>query len=209
MLSKVSCQLKIEFKHNLLPSILASFIMIGIAYFIFGLGKLDGNSQAMVIERFLPFPGIFSIVTLFYTEHQSPIKDILRMRQSKLELIYLLRFTLRLIIWSIISYIYISLLTEGQSLSELIVFLLHSLSIGIFIGIIGLFLFSCTNNISIAFLCSVGLMLAQWFLPKNKPSLLKLFTMPNISINRIFLIFAFSLVLLVLSIIIWKRKNID
>ena len=130
MLSKIRSQLNAELKHNSLPSILASVIIIGIAYFIFGVNNLDAYSKAMVIERFLPLPGIFSIVTLFDGEHRSPIKDILLMRNTRIEFIYVLRFLLRLFIYGIISFAYIYILMQAELSIELVKMLFHSLSIG-------------------------------------------------------------------------------
>ncbi len=208
MLSKIRSQLKIELKHNSLSLMLASLIIIGIAYFIFGLRNVDSYSQAMVVERFLPLPGIFSIATLFYAEHESPIKDILRMRSTRIEFIYIVRFVLRILIYGLISFIYIYLLTEAESYSELTKILLHSLSIGTFVGSIGLLVFSNTNNIAMAFLSSIALILAQWFFAKNKGEAFKLFTMPEITGSKMLLIFGLSLVVILLSMLIWKRKSI-
>ena len=209
MLLKISSQLKIELKHNSLTSMLANLIIIGIACFIFGIGNLDAYSQAMVIERFLPLLGIYSIVTLFYAEHRSPIKDILRMRSTRIELIYLVRFLLKIFIYGTISFIYIYLLIRPKPPYELVKILFHSLSIGIFIGGVGLLVFSSTNNISMAFLSSIALILSQWFFPKNKEKTFMLFTMPEISVNRMLLIFGLSLVMILLCMIIWKRKSIS
>lgn len=209
MLLKIGYQLKIELRHNYLTSMLASIIIIGIACFAFGIRNVDSHSQAMVIERFLPLIGIFSIVTLFYAEHKSPIKDIIRMRSTRIEFIYAVRFLLRIFIYGTTSFIYIYLLTKDGLSHELVRLLFHSLSIGIFVGGVGLLVFSSTNNISVAFLGSIGLMLAQWFFPKNKGKTFMLFTMPEISVNRILLILGFSLFVILLSMIIWKRKSIS
>ncbi|NMD37804.1 MAG: hypothetical protein GYA87_03885 [Christensenellaceae bacterium] len=207
MLSKIRSQLNAELKHNSLPSILASVIIIGIAYFIFGVNNLDAYSKAMVIERFLPLPGIFSIVTLFDGEHRSPIKDILLMRNTRIEFIYVLRFLLRLFIYGIISFAYIYILMQAELSIELVKMLFHSLSIGLFVGAIGLLVFSSTNNIAPAFLSSIGLILAQWFFPKNTGKTFMLFTMPEISVSKMLLVFGFSLVMILFSIFIWKRKS--
>lgn len=209
MLSKIRAQLKTELKHNSFSSILASLIVLGIAYFIFGLKNVDAQSQAMVVERFLPLPGVFSIATLFYPELKRPIKDILRMRSTSIELIYVVRFVLKMLIYGLISLIYIDLLTEAASFGELAKILFHSLSIGTFVGSIGLFVFSNTNNIAMAFLSSIALILAQWFFPKNRGETLMLFTMPEIRVIKMLLIFGLSFVVILSSMVIWKRKAIS
>lgn len=209
MLSKIRSQLKTELKHNSLSLMFANLIIIGIAYFIFGLQNVDAHSQAMVVERFLPLPGIFSIATLFYPEHKRPIKDILRMRSTRIEFIYLVRFVLRILIYGLISLIYIYLLTETESFGELTKILFHSLSIGTFVGSIGLLVFSNTNNIAMAFLSSIALILAQWFFPKNQGEAFRLFTMPEIRVSKMLLIFGLSFVVILSSMSIWKRKAIS
>lgn len=209
MYSKITSQIKIELTHNLFPLFLVNLIILGIVYFIFGIKNVDVDSQAMVIERFLPLTGTFFITSLFYEEHKSPIKDILRMRSTKIEFIYIIRFLTRLFIYGLISLIYISFLIEAALSNELVKTLFHSLSIGLVVGGIGLFLFSITNNISLAFLSSIGLILAQWFFPKKKVNILLLSTMPEVSIKRILLIFGLSFILIISSFLIWKRKDIS
>lgn len=209
MLSKVAYQLKAELKGNSFSLVLESLIIIGIAYFIIGIENLDIYSQSIVIERVLPLSGIFSIGTLFYAEHKSPTKDILSMRDTRIEFIYIVRFLLRILFYGLISLIYIYLLISSQLSYELVKILLHSLSIGFLVGGIGLLVYSSTNNISMAFLCSIGFILVQWFFPKNGEKIFMLFTMPKISTNKILLNFTFSLVIILLSIIIWKRKVIS
>ncbi|MDO5726238.1 MAG: hypothetical protein Q4P29_08080 [Tissierellia bacterium] len=208
MLLKISSQLKTELRHNLNSSLVANIIIIGIVYFIFGLKNLDIITQAMIIERFLPLMGIFTISTLFYSEQKSPIKDILIMKKTRLETIYAIRFIIRLLIYTSISIIYISILETKIDFKDLILINLHSISIGLIIGALGLLIFSFTNNISLAFLVSIGLILIQWFLPKDKSNILLLLTMPKISVNRIITILSLSLIFIVIGIKIWKRKKV-
>lgn len=209
MLSKIIFQLKREVKHNSLALMLANLFIIGISYLIFGFRNLDANIQAMIIERFLPLAGIFSLVTLFYAEHQSPIKDILVMCNTRIELIYVIRLFFRFLLYGVLSFIYIYLLMSGEPIHGVMRALFHSVSIGVLIGGIGLLVFTCTNNISVAFLSSVGLIFAQWFAPKDKVKNLLLFTMPKISVSRILLIFGVCLVIFIVSIAVWKRKLIS
>ena len=120
-----------------------------------------------------------------------------------------MRLVLRMIIYGLISLIYIYLLTEAEFSGELAKILFHSLSIGAFVGSIGLFVFSNTNNIAMAFLSSIALLLAQWFFPKNRGEALMLFTMPEIRVRKMLLIFGLSFIVLLLSMSIWKRESIS
>ncbi|MGF3073577.1 hypothetical protein ACQV2S_08270 [Facklamia sp. P13064] len=207
MLSKTISQLKLELKHNFPLEVFVYLVIMGITYFAFGVKNLDTTNEAMIVERFLPLSGIFSFVTLFYAECQSPIKDLLLMRNTMLEYIYVLRGIVRLFFYGGMTFSYIYLINSGATSYSLMRVVFHSLSIGVIIGVIGLLFFSFSNNISLAFLVSIGLMLAQWFAPKNTNALL--FTMPEISNIRIVLIFTISIMIVILAMVIWKRKAIS
>lgn len=209
MLSKIIYQAKVELKHNYLSQIFVNLIIIGLAYFIFGLNNLDEYSQGIIIERFLPIIGIFSLETLFYLEEKSSIKDILIMSNTRIEFIYIVRFVFRFILYGITTLIYIILLSRNNTFYELMKVFFHSISIGSLIGIIGLFSFSLSNNIALAFLISIGLMLAQWFIPKDMLSTVSLFTMPKISGIRIVCMFGICLILFITAINIWKTNSIS
>lgn len=208
MFLKISSQLKTELKHNLKHTLFASLIILSITYFIFGLKNLDEVTQAMIVERFLPLMGIFTISILFYPEQKSTIKDILVMKNTSLVSIYLFRFFIRLLIYVLISAIYIMQLDKNVDFKVTLMILLHSISIGLVIGTSGLLTFSFTKNIFLALLVSIGLILIQWFAPKNKANFLLLLTMPRFSISRIAIIFVISLLFLVIAIIVWRGKRI-
>lgn len=209
MLSKTLTLLKTELKHNFISLILANLIIIGIIYFIFGVNNLDSNAFGMIVERFLPIIGIFYLATLFFSEQKKPIKDILIMRSTRLEFIYFVRFLLRFILYFLVSFMYVYSIKEELQISEVLKLAFHSISIGMFMGVIGLFIFSITNNISLGFLTSITLMLMQWFYPKNKAKSLLLFTMPDISSERMIFIFGIFILILIVAMKIWKKKKIS
>ncbi len=208
MHSKIKTQFFVECKYHLLPTLIASLIMIGIAGFIFGIGSVDSDSQAIVMERFLPLAGVFSLVTLFYPEFPASIKDILTMKSTSITFIYMMRVLVRCIIYGGMSGLYIYLLVGPSSVTEFMYLWFHSLSIGLFVGNLGLLLFSLTHNLSLAFLISIAFILAQWFISKDSQMFFTLFTMPDITRMRIFIVLGMSFILFVLSIVRWKRKPI-
>lgn len=208
MFSRSAVQIKTELKHNTLSLLVSCAVIMGVTCFLFGTQNLDLKTQGLVIERFLPLIGVFGVATLFYAEHRSPIKDLLLMKSTSIVWLYFMRILIRSLVYGLCSLLYIYIIVSGGFEQKLALITLHSLSIGLLIGALGLFAYSLTNNISLALLVSIGVVLIQWFSSKEKAPPLLLLTLPDLSVNRVLLLLASFSVLVILSMVIWKRKLI-
>lgn len=156
--------LKAEVKYNSKVMYIVSIFVIFVCYFITGIENLSNNTLSILIDRILPLIGIVSIFTLFLPESNENIKDILKIKDGSLMVIYLIRLTYRIIFVSTIVIIYSRLIYKPNEFYKFSESILHIISNFIFVGGISLFIYSISKNITATTIIGLFYMTIQWFI---------------------------------------------
>jgi membrane protein len=156
--------LKAEAKYNSKVMYIVSIFVIFVCYFIIEIENLSNNTLSILIDRILPLIGIVSIFTLFLPESNENIKDILKIKDGSLMVIYLIRLTYRIIFVSTIVIIYSRFIYKPNEFYKFSESILHIISNFIFVGGISLFIYSISKNITATTIIGLFYMTIQWFI---------------------------------------------
>lgn len=72
---------KYNFRHNLLPHVLAGGALLLLTPVLFHISALDSAAAALPLELCLPFLGVILLTPIYAQEHESSVLDVITARQ--------------------------------------------------------------------------------------------------------------------------------
>lgn len=145
---------KVNLRHNFLPLLLLSVIIMMLTPALFGITHLDSKATAVPLEMFLSIIGIILLVPIFQPEHDDEIKDIIASKYIDSTYIHLIR-----VVYSVVGIIVLVLIFSLFMLlcgCEITMALIcGTIADAMFLGSMGLLALAITGNLPVSFMVSL------------------------------------------------------
>ena len=145
---------KVNLKHNFLPLLLLSIIVMLLTPVLFGTTNLDRRACAVPLEMLIATIGMILLVPIFQPEQNREIEDIVGSKYVDIFYVYLIR-----VVYSIIGIVLMVLMfsdflfIRGCEINAELMF--GTIADAMFLGAIGLFVAAVTNNLTVAFMIPI------------------------------------------------------
>lgn len=145
---------KVNLRHNFLPLLLLSVIIMMLTPALFGITHLDSKATAVPLEMFISIIGIILLVPIFQPEHGGEIKDIIASKYIDSTYIHLIR-----VVYSVVGIIVLVLifslfmLLRGCEITMALI--CGTIADAMFLGSMGLLALAITGNLPVSFMVSL------------------------------------------------------
>ncbi|GFI46025.1 hypothetical protein IMSAGC019_01338 [Lachnospiraceae bacterium] len=166
---------KVNLRHNFLPLLLLSGVVLLVAAVLFGTVGLDPVAAAAPLELLVSTIGIILLVPVFEPEQNHGIEDIVAAKYVDCIYVYIIRAMYSVIGLALLILLFCGyLLAGGCEISFALIF--GTLADGMFLGSIGLLAAAVAGNLPAAFMAPV-LYYGLNFTVRNKLGVFNLFSM--------------------------------
>lgn len=142
---------KINLRHNFIPYLLLSIVIILATPLLFGLGNLDSNAVWTPLEMFASLSGIVLIVPIFIPELDHEISDVVASKYTDKGLVLLLRAAYAVAaIVALMALLCLLMASFGSDVT-----LLHiggAIANSVFLGSLGALAIAVSNNIAVGYM---------------------------------------------------------
>ncbi|MBX4261882.1 ABC transporter permease [Clostridium estertheticum] len=200
-ISKVN--LRIAFRNNILFSI-AILISTPI---IFSITNLDFSMAAKICEQFTVMIGVVILVPIFTPEEDRNIKETINAKAISPMFVYIIRILIAviLIISLIALFVNILIYLGGTFTSGRLI--MGTFVSALFLGGLGLFVASLTENISIGYMIPIVYFVFDIMTKGKYTKNLFLFSLMNNSFKEKYYLLIAAVVLIILSLLVYWVKN--
>ena len=196
---------KINLRHNFIPLLLLSAVVMILTPVLFGTTNLDSLAAAIPLEMFISTMGIILLVPIFQPEQNSEIEDIVTSQYVDCIYVYMIR-----VAYSIIGLALLILLFSGYMLicgcDISVALIFGTLTDAMFLGSIGLLVAAVTNNQPVSFMAS-SLYYGLNLFSRNKLGIFSLFSMMNGDYSPNIWLFTVSIVLMAAAVILKRAAE--
>lgn len=194
---------KVNLRHNFIPLLLLSFIVMLLTPVLFGITNLDSKAAAVPLEMLVSIIGIILLVPIFQPEQDNEIKDTVSSKYIDCTYVYVIRaaYSITGIIILVSAFALLMFLCGCEITIPLII---GTIADAMFLGAIGLLTSAVTNNLPVSFMVSLLYYVINITM-KSKLGMLNIFAMMSGDYKPNLWLFAASIILIVASILI-KRK---
>ncbi len=197
---------RMEIKYHSRFPVTGALGVVFLCLLLFGLQIQEEKTVWLVIERFLPLAGLFLLLPLFLPEQIPATMETLLIRKKAYWIVYGHRLLFRLILFGLITAVYVFLLSE-ERLPALLPVCLHTFGIALFVSGLGLFFESLTRNPILSYLLASCYLILQWFVTPATFGWFYLYTGPNGIGQKDVLLSILGLCLVLLSLRIRYRNR--
>lgn len=198
-----------EFKTNFLKRVSLSLLIILLTNILYGFSNLNEIESLLPLERFIPLIGLIFIMPILDGELDSNIYQVVKVRETSLILIYIIRFIIAVVLYSLLIVGVLYYMTKNNCTINFTPYFLETLSIGVFLGSIGLMIIGITQNKVYTLLGSLSYYLLNWFVNYKKLGWLYLFRLsrglPPLNEFK----YLFSFVLITVGLIGFNKRNLN
>lgn len=199
----------VNLKHNLLiPSALVLVLCL-LSPFLIGLENLDGAQAAKVIEVFLSLIGIILLMTVFAPDIDRDIRDIIASKKESMVSAHLLRTLSAVVLLAAVGVLFLLWMRAGGCRFSFPKLFFGFLANSIFLGGLGTFFFSLSNQPVLGYMMSILYFLINFGTGRKYMGNFFLFSMQNGSFTEKYYLMAGGAALLLLAIIwrdiLWKK----
>lgn len=164
-----------QIKRNISSGICLSFFILLFTNIIYGFSNLNEIESLFPLERFIPLIGLTLIMPILEPELDFGIYQVVRVRETSLVFIYLIRLMIALILYSLFIIGILFYMNKNGCTINYNTYFYETLSIGVFLGSIGFILIGITQNKVYALLGSLSYYLLNWFVNYKKLGSIYLF----------------------------------
>lgn len=157
-----------EFKTNFLKGGFLSLFIILFTNIMYGFSNLNEIESLLPLERFIPLIGLIFIIPVLEGELDSNIYQVVKVRETSLILIYIIRLIIAIVLYSLLIVGILYYMIKNNCVINFIPYFLEVLSIGVFLGSIGLMIIGITQNKIYTLLGSLSYYLINWFVNYKK-----------------------------------------
>lgn len=191
---------KTNLRHNFLPLLLLSLIILAITPILFGTTHLDKTASAVPLEMLVSVIGVIILVPLFQPEQNTEIEDVILSKYVNNTYIHLIRATYSIIGIAILILCFsLYMFICGCELTFALIF--GTFADAMFLGSIGLLSAAITNNLPVAFMVPTLYYLLNITM-QSKLGYFNLFSMMNGNYTPNLWLFMSSILIIVLAILI-------
>lgn len=191
---------KSNLRHNFLPLLLLSAIIMMLTPVLFGTTNLDSKAAAVPLEMLISIIGIILLVPIFQPEQDDEIKDIIASKYIDSTYVYIIRVAYSVvgIILLVLIFSLFMLLCGCEITAELVC---GTIADAMFLGAIGLLTSAVTNNLPVSFMVSLLYYVINITM-KSKLGNFNLFAMMNGNYKPNSYLFVVSIIFITISILI-------
>lgn len=191
---------KANLRHNFLPLLLLSAIIMMLTPVLFGTTNLDSKAVAVPLEMLISIIGIILLVPIFQPEQDDEIKDIIASKYIDSTYVYIIRVAYSVIgiILLVLIFSLFMLLCGCEITAELVC---GTIADAMFLGAIGLLASAVTNNLPVSFMVSLLYYVINITM-KSKLGNFNLFAMMNGNYKPNSYLFVVSIIFITISILI-------
>ena len=198
----IKTQIKLNFKNSILISILFCIAL----QFVFGMKNLDINASSNILERFASLVGILLFTPIFFPEDDKNIAEVVNSKYISQWKIFTTRILISLVILMVLILGVILQMQYFNCIFPIAEFWLGTVITALFLGSIGFFVYSVTDNLIIGYMLAVMYFIINMFLPSKSLGNFYLFSLGLDSFNEKYWLLAGALLLLSLGVV-YKAIN--
>jgi len=162
---------------------------------------------ARICEQFVAIIGVVILVPIFTTEEDENIKETINAKVISPIFVYIIRILISIILIVSIIALFVNTLIylDGTFTSGRLI--MGTVSSALFLGGLGLFVASLTQNVGIGYMISIVYFVFDMMTKGKYTKNLFLFSLMNNSIKEKYYLFVAAVVLIILSLLVyWIRK---
>ena len=191
---------KINLRHNFLPLLFLSFIIMLLVPVIFGITNLDNRAAAAPLEMLISTLGIVLLVPVFQPEQNPDIEDIVSSKYVDQIIVHLIRIAYSLVsLVLLIALFSLVMILNGCEITLIMYF--GTIADAMFLGAIGLLTAAITNNLTVSFMPPIIYYLLNITM-QRKLGVFNLFAMMNENYAPNVWLFLTGITLIVVSVLI-------
>lgn len=191
---------RVNLRHNFLPLLLLSTVIMILTPVLFGTTGLDSKAAAVPLEMLISIIGIILLVPIFQPEQDDEIKDIVASKYIDSTYVHLIRGAYS-IIGIILLVLAFSLFMFVCGCEITIALIGGTIADAMFLGAIGLLTSAITNNMPVSFMIPLLYYVLNLTM-KSKLGNFNLFSMMNGNYQPNIWLFILSIVFIVIAILI-------
>ena len=142
---------KVNLRHNFLPLLLLSVIIMVLTPVLFGITNLDSKAAAVPLEMLISIIGIILLVPIFQPEQDDEVKAIVASKYIDSTYVYLIRAAYS-VIGIILLVLAFSLFMFACGCEITVKLIVGTIADAIFLGSIGLLTSAVTGNLPVSFM---------------------------------------------------------
>jgi hypothetical protein len=142
----------VNFKHQLLPHLLLSFVVLLFSPFILGVENLDAVQTAQALEMYVAFLGIILLTPIYYPEQNQDLKDLVNSKYTSLTTVIFIRLLEAFLCLALFVGGFIIFLKNNHCTFPETYFYLGTLAEAVFLGGMGFLAYSIFDQIAIAYM---------------------------------------------------------
>jgi len=196
---------RVNLKHHLLPHIIAALGLCFLAPFIMGVRNLDKYNTAKLLDVYLSLLGIVMLVPVFLPDQDKDIRELIRSKRESIVVIHFIRIGQALIVLSIIVLSFLMFLQKSNCIFPFGSYLYGTISNCIFLGGLGVFIYSIIDNIAVAYMVPLMYYISCYGGGKKYLGKFYLFSMFKGDIEDKIYLLVVGLAMLIAGILIRKR----
>lgn len=191
---------RVNLRHNFLPLLLLSAVIMILTPILFGTTGLDSKAAAVPLEMLISIIGIILLVPIFQPEQDDEIKDIVASKYIDSTYVHLIRVAYSIIgiILLVLAFSLFMFVCGCEITIELIG---GTIADAMFLGAIGLLTSAITSNMPVSFMISLLYYVLNLTM-KSKLGNFNLFSMMNGNYRPNIWLFVSSVVFIVIAILI-------
>lgn len=191
---------KVNLRHNFLPLLLLSVIIMILTPVLFGTTNLDSKAAAVPLEIFISVIGIILLVPIFQPEQEEEIKDIIASKYIDSTYVHLVRVAYS-VVGIIVLVLIFSLFMLLRGCEITITLICGTIADAMFLGSMGLLASAVTNNLPVSFMAPLLYYVINITM-KSKLGNFNLFAMMNGNYKPNIGLFVTSIIFITISILI-------
>jgi len=166
----------------------------------FGVKNLDPLSSTAVLEKGVSLIGLVVLVPLFFPEQDKNISEIAESKYTSMTCVYLIRLFLSIIMILLLTASFVMFMQHNNCDFNVVKYVFGTFSSTLFLGALGLLVYSITNNVIVGYLISVFYYIIN-YVGSDKLKNFYLFSMSENSFKEKYYLFIAAIVMIVLSLL--------
>lgn len=198
----------VNIRHNLLAHMLAGTLLALAAPAFMGIENLNQQQVAKIMEVYLSLIGIILFVPTYIPDMDGNIYDLIRSKKESMIILHVIRVAEAFMFTVIIGLAFLYLLKKGNCEFSLIKMFYTFMSNSIFLGGLGMFIFSIFNQLPLAYMIPLVYYIVNYGSDYKHLGNFYLFSMQAYPLADKKYLFISGIVFIVSSILIAKGKTL-
>ncbi len=203
---------EVNWKHNLFPHVLLAAALLLAAPLVMGIKNLDEPQVARIIDFYLCFQGVLLLIPLYMPDGSREIRDLAASKKMSITIVRLIRLVEAYAITVLFLFLFLCALRQGGCSFQFGRCFYAALSNCAAMGGLGLFFYSITDSIIVAYMAPIIYYVAS--MGAGKKYMGKFWLMSFVGSDELLsvankgYIFAAGLILTAASLFLkWKRRT--